>query len=293
MNTSRLPLRTGLAAAVAALVLSACGGGGDGPTPAQGMAAVFLRDAPITTSDGRPADAVNVEILEIELEQTDGGEITVFKAAPGSGISGNILDLTAPLFLTTALVPVGSYGEINLVINTANATIHFTDNNETAALLVDKEGEDNGELEFEFEPPLTVETSGVSNAVVDFAPVVSRNSEGRYVLDHDHENDQTDEMGHVGEDDGVDNDGDNDDGDVDTDAEVEGTYVRASGDVLTLSVHGSEVQVDVSKATSFQIDGHGVAKDVFLASLAAGEEVEAEGVFADGVLMATKAEAGD
>src|SRR5213594_401934 len=179
-----------------------CGGSGGGGGTSKGQAALFLKDASITTSDNRQADQVNVEILRIQLEraegedeqdggddgrnndgskdrhgdqseEADGGtDLTVFRQPAGSGISVNLLSLDVPVLLTMANIPTGTYEEAELRLNPANASIHFTDGT-TAPLLIAQEGEDEAELEFEFFPLLTVSSAGVSNAVIDFAPVVT------------------------------------------------------------------------------------------------------------------------
>ncbi len=282
------------AAVAAALSLTACGGGGSsgsgGGSTAMGRSAVFLKDAPIVTSDGRPADQVNVEILKVELESGD-RDITVFEAAPGAGITLNVLALTFPTLLSLAEVPAGSYDEIEIKINPANATIHFTDDDSTVALVVTQEGDEEAEYEFEFEPAFTVEAGNVSNAVVDFAPLVSFDG-SNYFLGHDHENDDTGEVEDV---DGKDDDGDDgaggdggEDGPDHHGAEVEGSYVSISGDLITVSVYGSQAQIDISTATVFEVDDVATDKAGFVASLTAGEEIEGEGVFSDGVLVAAK-----
>lgn len=264
-------------ALTAAMALSACGGGGGGgDSGAVGRSAVFLKDAPITTSDGRQADQVNVEILKVELESGD-TDITIFEAAPGSGISLNVLALTFPTLLSLAEVPAGSYDEVEIKINPANATIHFTDNDTIVPLVASQEGDDEAELEFEFEPALVVESGGVSNAVVDFAPVVTLDGTD-YILGHDHDNDDTGEVEDVDGEDGPDYHG----------AQVEGDFVSISGDLITVSVNGSQAQIDISTATTFEVDDVATDKASFLASLTAGEEVEGEGVFSDGVLVAAK-----
>lgn len=272
-----------LTSSIAAFMVAACGGGGD---TVPGKVAIFLKDAPITTrNEGRTVDQVNVEILKIELERENGEEVVVFSATPGNGFSGNILELTAPLLLSVASVPVGNYKEINLVVNTANASIHFSDGGlpATASLLVSKEGEDNGELEFEFNPPLAIEATGVSNAVVDFAPIVIRQTDGRYLLDHDDVDDDTDEDNNV-------DDGDNDG--VDENPEVEGNFVSASGAVLTLNLKSGQVQVDLSSARSFTVNDSSKAnKEEFIAALRVGMEVEAKGTFTNGVLTAASVSA--
>lgn len=271
----------------AAFALSACGGGGGGGggSDAVGKSAVFLKDAPIVTSDGRPADEVNIEILKVELKNSGPGDndITVFEAAPGSGISLNLLSLNFPVLLSMAQVPVGSYEEIELKVNPANATIHFSDDGSTVPLVVTEsgEGDEEAEFEFEFEPPFTVEEGTVSNAVVDFAPLVSFDG-ATYTLAHDHENDETGEHDHV--------DGDDDDGPDHHGAEVEGIFQSVSGDVITVSRYGSPIQIDISGATMFEVDDLATDKAGFLASLSANEEVEGEGVFMDGVLLADKVE---
>lgn len=265
-----------IAAVTAALSLTACGGGGGVGSNATGGSAIFLKDAPIETSDGRPADQVNVEILKVELESGD-RDITVFEAAPGSGITLNVLALTFPTLLSIANVPTGSYDEVEIKINPANATIHFTDDDSTEALVVTQEGDEEAEYEFEFEPAFTVEAGNVSNAVVDFAPVVSFDG-SNYILGHDHEDDDTGEVEDVDGEDGPDYHG----------AEVEGDYVSISGDRITVSVYGSQAQIDISTATVFEVDDVPTDKAGFLASLTAGEEIEGEGVFSEGVLIAAK-----
>lgn len=270
----------------AAFALSACGGGGGGGSDAVGKSAVFLKDAPIVTSDGRPADEVNIEILKVELkDSSDTGDshITVFEAAPGSGISLNLLSLNFPTLLSMAQVPAGSYEEIEIKVNGANATIHFSDDGTTVPLVVTESGEGNeeAEFEFEFEPAFTVEEGTVSNAVVDFAPLVSFDG-ANYVLAHDHENDETGELEHV--------DGDDDDGPDHHGAEVEGTFQSVSGDLITVSRYGTPIQIDISAATMFEVDGLATDKAGFLASLSADEEIDGEGVFMDGVLLADKVE---
>ncbi len=268
------------AAVAAALTLSACGGGGGGGSGAGGSA-VFLKDAPIVTSDSRPADEVNIEILKVELKSRDSRDrhVTVFEAAPGSGIPLNVLSLTFPVLLSLAQVPEGSYDEVELKFNPNTATIHFSDNNTTLPLVVTEsgEGDEAAEFEFEFEPPFTVEAGTVSNAVVDFAPVVTFDG-ANYVLGHDHEHDDTGEVEDV--------DGDNEDGPDHHGAEVEGIYQSVSGDVITVSKHGAPFQIDISAATRFELNGVSTDKAGFLGSLSANEEIEAEGVFADGVLHA-------
>lgn len=264
-------------ALTAAMTLSACGGGGGGgDSGAVGRSAVFLKDAPITTSDGRPADQVNVEILKVELERGD-TDITVFEATPGSGIFLNVLALNFPTLLSLAEVPAGSYDEVEIKINPANATIHFTDNDSTVPLVASQEGDEQAELEFEFEPAFVVESSGVSNAVVDFAPVVTLDGT-EYILGHDHDNDDTGEVEDVDGEDGPDHHG----------AQVEGDFVSLSGDLLTVSVNGTQAQIDISTATTFEVDDVATDKASFVASLAVGEEIEGEGVFSDGVLVAAK-----
>lgn len=277
---------TVFAAAAATLFLSACSGGGGGGGTAEGGSAVFLKDAPIVTSDARPADEVNIEILKVELKR-DGGEgrvhVTVFEAAPGSGISVNLLALNFPMLLSLAQVPAGSYEEIELKLNSSNATIHFSDDGSTVPLVVTEsdEGDEPAEFEFEFEPPFTVEEGTVSNAVVDFAPIVTFDG-ANYVLDHDHDDDDTGEVDEV--------DGDDDDGPDHHGAEVEGLFQSVAGDVITVSKHGVPVQIDISDATHFEVADASTDKATFLASLTANDEVEGEGVFVDGVLHADKVE---
>lgn len=261
-----------MAAVSSALALSACGGGG-GVDGAVGGSAIFLKDAPIPTGDGRMADQVNIEILKVEVERGE-DDITVFEATPGNGIFLNLLELTFPTLLVQASLPVGSYDEIEIKINPANATIHFADSTTPEPLIVGEEGDDEGELEFEFEPPFTVEADGTSNAVVDFAPLVTFNGVN-YVLGHDHENDDTGEVEDV-------------EGDDDHGAEVEGAFVSRTADVLTVSVNGATAQIDISNVTVFEVNDVVTDKDGFLASLDTGEEIEGEGIFADGMLIADK-----
>jgi hypothetical protein len=277
-----------LSAVATALTVSACGGGGGGGGDGSslGGSAVFLKDAPIVTSDARPADEVNLEILKVELkkeEGRDGEDVTVFEAAPGSGISVNLLALNFPMLLSVAQVPEGRYDEIELKVNPGNATIHFTDDDSTLPLVVTEsgEGDETAEFEFEFEPPFTVEAGTVSNAVVDFAPIVTFDG-ANYVLDHDHDDDDTGEVEHV--------DGDDDDGPDHHGAEVEGLYQSIDGDRIVVSRYGASVQIDISAATLFEVDGEATDKAGFIASLSPNDEIEGEGVFADGVLLADKVE---
>lgn len=284
MHRSTLLLTT-----VTALTLSACGGGGGGgEEAATGRSAVFLQDAPIVTSDSRPADEVNIEILKVELKNEDGEgagdrRVTVFEAAPGSGISVNLLALNFPLLLSLAPVPEGSYEEIELKVNPANATIHFSDNDATLPLVVTEsgEGDETAEFEFEFEPAFTVEAGTVSNAVLDFAPLVTFDG-ANYLLDHDHENDETGEVDDV--------DGDDEDGPDHHGAEAQGLFQSISGDVITVSRNGSTFQIDISAATLFEVNDQATDKAGFVSSLAMNMEIEGEGAFTDGVLYADKVE---
>jgi hypothetical protein len=260
----------------------------------KGQTALFLKDANIRTSDGREADEVNVEILRIELERAvaasheqgdgtgdgdnqagagedDGVDVTIFNEPAGSGISVNLLALTIPVLLTRASLRTGTYHEAELRLNPANATIHFTDGS-TAQLSIEQEGDDDNELEFEFSPPLTITSSGVSNAVIDFAPVVTL-SGANYILGHDHDHDDTGELEDV------------------EDAEVRGSFVRRSGDTITLDVNGRTVLVDISGGgIEFKNADANVTRDAFLAALSAGVEVKAEGTFSTGSLVAREAE---
>ncbi len=314
MVASRLQPRRvvslGLFALIVAVAALACdmggGGGGGGGGKKQGTVALLLKDAPITTSDGRPADEVNIEILGIELERDgddvhddendghddadddddegddeddedeDDEEVTVFDAPPGSGITVNLLDLDVPLLLMTVSAPTGKFEEVELRLNPANATIHFTDVGSTESLAIADQGEDEAEVEFEFDPPLTVSAKGVTNALIDFAPVVFLDGT-TYVLSHDDEDDETGEV-------------DDDDGEVD-EVEVEGLFQGLNGDVVTIESNGTSLDVDVSLATEFEVDGASVSKADFLAALGPGVEVEAEGTLASGVLVADEAEA--
>ena len=198
-------------------------------------------------------------------------KLTVFRQPAGSGISVNLLSLDVPVLLTMANIPTGTYEEAELRLNPANASIHFTDGT-TAPLLIAQEGEDEAELEFEFFPLLTVSSSGVSNAVIDFAPVVTL-SGSNYVLGHDHDNDNTGEVENVDE------------------AEVEGSFVSQNGDDITLNVNGKTVHVDISGGgTEFKVDNAAVNKSAFLAALSPGVEVKAEGQFSNDALIARQVE---
>jgi hypothetical protein len=282
----------GLAGLLSVLLVTCSGGGGG--TSTKGTVALALKDAPITTSDGRPADELNIEILRIQLEhsgedtqaeedaesQDDDNsdnkddEVTVFDVKPGSGIKVNLLALDVPMILTMAKVPPGTYEQVELRLNPANATIHFTDDGSTVPVVVDREAEDEAELEFEFSPPLIVSSSGNSTAIIDFAPVVVFDGTS-YLLQHDHDNDET---------------GATDD---ETEVEVEGSFVRRNGDVLTIDVNGDMVQVDISGAMVFELNDNSVTKDELLAALTQGVEFEAEGALMGEMVVASKAEAGD
>jgi hypothetical protein len=293
-------MRAPFAAVVAAVAATACGGGGDYAAPVKrGEVALLLKDAPVQTSDGRPADEVNVEILRIQLErdsedseqedQDEGlgndhanDEVTVFDAPAGSGIKVNLLALDIPTLLLTLDVPAGLYEEVELRLNPANATIHFTDDGSTEPLVVGRESEDEAELEFEFEPPLTVAETGVTNALIDFAPLVELDGTD-YILGHDHEADDSGEI-----EDGE--DGDSDEGDDHGQIEMEGDFVERNGDILTIVVNGSPVELNIASATGFEVDDVTATRDEFLAALAAGVEVKAKGALDNGVFVAEEVE---
>ena len=271
------------------ILLSVGCSGGSGSSPSKGTVTLALKDAPLTTSDGRPADAVNIEILRIQLEHSEeetqeteeaenpgqedpNDEVTVFEASPGSGIKVNLLQLDVPMILAMAKAPPGVYEEVELRLNPSNATIHFTDDGSTVPLLVDQEAEDEAELEFELSPPLVVSASGSPTTVIDFAPIVVLDGTS-YVLKHDHDHDETGPT------------------EGETEVEVEGSFVRRDGDILEIDVNGSLVHVDISQALSFEIDDSSVTREQLLLALSPGVKFEAEGTLVEERLLAAEVEA--
>ena len=287
MNTRGSSL---LAAGFLFMLVTACGGGGAGQ--ATGTTALVLKDGPIqVVGEDRTVISVWIDIRRIELDR-DGGfhddetdeiegldddqedarededDIVVFDVARGDNggvpLHIDLLALTSTGdLLATLPVPVGVYDEAEIEL--AGASAEFADAPGVLVPLVlggDDDGDD--EFEFEFEPPLVVTSAGLSIAVIDFVPVVTRLG-ADYLLTQDGDADESGEA-------------------MDAEVETEGVVASVSADHNTITLVGVAFAIDVSTAL-VESDDLPDSKD----SLAPGQTVDIEGMLdaASGVLVAS------
>jgi hypothetical protein len=253
-----------------ALAAAGCGGGHSSKSagsPYMGMTSILLTDGPIqVVNDTRTIVRLEIDITRVALEsagddlagEDDADDVLVFDTARGDNggnpLTVDLLSLADSSVLLGQLnVPVGTYEEAELTVSAARA--EFEDDPGVLVLLaLGREGEGPaGRFEFEFDPPVTVTADGMTVAVIDFVPVVTKVGD-QYVLTHDDIDDET--------------------GEVDEQMEIRftGPITAVSDDHNTISVSGISESIDVSAA---RVEADDLPDDK--SSLAVGQLVEVEG----------------
>jgi hypothetical protein len=257
--------------AAALATAGACGG-------SSGRLALGIKDGPPTSSDGRTITKLEIDITKIELQpdgqneqtgQVEEKDVVVFDAGTGAAHTVDLLKVTTfSELVATVTVPTGTYGGAE--VSVSGARVVFADApSVTVPLVLEGDGKSKAEFDFHFKPAAGVTTTGTTLAVIDFVPVVIKDSGGQYRLGHDGMNDHSGEA----------NDQD--------EFEVESSIATLDLAANKLTLSGSTVNVDF---TSAQIKLHGLVATK--AALAVGLKVEVEGTIdkATGTLMASKIE---
>jgi len=276
-----------------ATLIAACGGSGGGRGPT-GTAGFVLRDGAVQTSDGRTVTSLIIDISRITARSRDttqgddddaddhddddehhsgddqgddddqgedegdhdhgGQSVVVFDMDLDHGGTPRKIDLmtltNSGVLLIMLDVPVGTYDRVTITLAGARAV--FEDDPTQTPVELAIHGDDGADFRFDLQPPVVVSTGATSVAVIDFVPVITLHN-GVYTLSHDV---ATDESG--------------DCGDRDLDVEVHGTVGSVAGSHFVLEPYGLEVDLS-------QMDP---------VLLVAGMQVEVEGSFEDGVLVA-------
>jgi hypothetical protein len=255
---------------LAAVVVIACGRG------ATGTVALGIKDGPPTSSDGRTITSLEIDVTRISLERGDQSttaadagqpqaneDVVAFDAGTGAPKTIDLLKVTTFSELVATLqIPTGTYESSEVVIS--GARVVFADApTVTVPLTLDGDGRSKAEFHFHFKPAVTVSATGSTLAVIDFVPVVVKDSSGSYRLNHDGEKDDSGEKSNGG------------------DVEMKGTIATLDTVAHTLTLAGSSTVVVFTNA---RIDLGSAT-----AALAVGLKVEVEGAYdpASGHLLAT------